>query len=353
MKDALSIVYALFVVGSLLSRMWQEEAAADLRRGVSPTSLRIGSWVQASWLYGAPSWFFWGWEWAFVIWAMMGTRLMAAIHSAQATTPSASSQSSNDISEEQPESISEGPSPRRTPPDTAPVRPEDAAHGSEEQVQSGMATPLSDERPTHGSPEAAVLRELPTVVAAVREHHLLGLEMIAIEADAADGTGPRDEGRATRAHVRWRSAEARVVEAQTALYKRVLVWNGLPSDEVFNRVVLPALQSGQLVSPQEPHFSLSIVAAFRACEAAAREANIDLAPRVPPTVLSMITAAGDTYQGSSDGTQPSPWIYRCASAGCGQKNRLRVVSPVGLAVRCSACKRRLVLTEPYFVGRGA
>jgi len=78
-KAAISVVFGIFVLGSLFSGGWHREALESIRAGANPVNLKIGSWVQASWLYGAPSWFFWGLPVGVLVFFVMGLRLSMAV----------------------------------------------------------------------------------------------------------------------------------------------------------------------------------------------------------------------------------------------------------------------------------
>ncbi len=95
---------------------------------------------------------------------------------------------------------------------------------------------------------------------------------------------------------RWRSRKAKVTEAQENFYRDVVVWSSLPPERSFNEVILPALRSGHLVAPSEPCFEPVIVAAYRVCEAAARQKGVNLEAHMPPEILQMVSAAGDLYK---------------------------------------------------------
>lgn len=84
MKTAISVLYGIFFLGSLFSGSWYREALDSLRAGAKPANLKIGSWVQAAWMYGAPSWFFWGLASGALAFVAMGVRLSMAVTSAEA-----------------------------------------------------------------------------------------------------------------------------------------------------------------------------------------------------------------------------------------------------------------------------
>jgi hypothetical protein len=83
MVTMLSVVYAIFVLGSLFSGGWYREAFKNLQAGAKPANLKIGAWVQAAWMYAAPSWFFWGWPWGVLIWIVLGAKLTVAVAAAE------------------------------------------------------------------------------------------------------------------------------------------------------------------------------------------------------------------------------------------------------------------------------
>ena len=74
----ISILYGLFVVGSLFSRGWHREALEKLRTGSTLAQLKVDAWVKASWMYGVPSWFLWGAPLAFIVFVAMGLRMTIA-----------------------------------------------------------------------------------------------------------------------------------------------------------------------------------------------------------------------------------------------------------------------------------
>lgn len=101
---------------------------------------------------------------------------------------------------------------------------------------------------------------------------------------------------ALKAMERWRNRKAKVIEAQKTLYKDVALWSSLPPERSFNEIILPALRSGELVGPSEPSFGPAVVAAFRVCEAAARDRGVNLEAHVSSDVLQMVRDAGDLYK---------------------------------------------------------
>jgi hypothetical protein len=73
-----SILYGLFVAGSLLTRSWHNNALEKLRTGSTLARLKVDAWVKASWMYGVPSWFFWGATVAVIVFVAMGLRMTIA-----------------------------------------------------------------------------------------------------------------------------------------------------------------------------------------------------------------------------------------------------------------------------------
>jgi hypothetical protein len=71
----ISILYGLFVVGSLFTRGWHSEAFEKLRTGSTLAQLKVHSWVKASWMYGVPTWFLWGATLAVIVFVAMGLRM--------------------------------------------------------------------------------------------------------------------------------------------------------------------------------------------------------------------------------------------------------------------------------------
>ena len=96
----------------------------------------------------------------------------------------------------------------------------------------------------------------------------------------------------TEAMERWRSRKAKVMEAQKKLHQDVALLSSLPPERSFSEVILPVLQSGQLVAPSEPCFDPVIVAVYRVCEAVAKQNGVNLEAHTPPEILKMIKATG-------------------------------------------------------------
>lgn len=80
----MSVVYGVFVLGSRFSGGWYREAFDNIRAGTKPDNLKVGSWVQAAWPYGAPSWFFWGLLAGVLVFLAMSVRMTVAVAPAQA-----------------------------------------------------------------------------------------------------------------------------------------------------------------------------------------------------------------------------------------------------------------------------
>jgi len=71
----ISILYGLFVVGSLFAGAWHRGALEKLRTGSTLAELKVDAWVKAAWIYGVPSWFFWGTGLAVIVFVAMGLRM--------------------------------------------------------------------------------------------------------------------------------------------------------------------------------------------------------------------------------------------------------------------------------------
>ena len=84
-KLIVAVFYGLFVVKSLFSRGWYRESLQKLQAGTNVSQIKIASWIQAAWMYGAPSWFLWGFLWAGVIFIAMALRMVMAVYSAEAS----------------------------------------------------------------------------------------------------------------------------------------------------------------------------------------------------------------------------------------------------------------------------
>lgn len=95
---------------------------------------------------------------------------------------------------------------------------------------------------------------------------------------------------------RWSSRKAKVVEAQKKLFDDLALWSSLPIERSLNEVVLPALTSGNLVALSEPHYDAVVVAAYRLCEAVARQKGVSLEAHTPPAILQLVNDAGDLYK---------------------------------------------------------
>jgi len=94
----------------------------------------------------------------------------------------------------------------------------------------------------------------------------------------------------------WRTRKANVADAQKKLFDDLAVWSSLAPERALNDVVLPALLSGQLVAQSDPSFGPVVVAAYRACEAAARQKGVNLEAHTPPEILQLVVEAGDLYK---------------------------------------------------------
>ncbi len=95
---------------------------------------------------------------------------------------------------------------------------------------------------------------------------------------------------------RWRSRETKVVEAQKKLFDDLALWSNLPPERSLDEVVLPALSSGNLMALSEPSFGPVVVAAYRVCEAVARQKGVSLEAHTPPAILQLVNDAGNLYK---------------------------------------------------------
>lgn len=147
-----------------------------------------------------------------------------------------------------------------------------------------------------------ILDGLRSLVAAVRADvgEAMGdLTQLAAMAEAAERGEKPSEAEVTgqlQQNDRWRNRKMGVLEAQKALYKDLALWSSIQPERSLNEVILPALLSGHLVAPSEPAFGPVIVAAYRVCEAAAKQNGVNLAAHTPPDVLQMVQDAGDLYK---------------------------------------------------------
>src|SRR5579864_498518 len=89
----------------------------------------------------------------------------------------------------------------------------------------------------------------------------------------------------TAAPERRRDIKADITSAQQKLYDDLTRWSNIPPGRCLNEVVLPALFSGDLVARSEPWFKPAVVAAYRVCEAAARQKKTNLEAHTPPEIL--------------------------------------------------------------------
>lgn len=94
----------------------------------------------------------------------------------------------------------------------------------------------------------------------------------------------------------WRSRKAKVIEAQKKLYQDVALWSSLPPERSFNKIILPALFSGQFVAPSEPCFDPVIVAVYRVCEAAAKQNGVALDAHTKSEIVQIVRDTGDLYK---------------------------------------------------------
>ena len=134
-----------------------------------------------------------------------------------------------------------------------------------------------------------VARCIPPLVAAVRDDWAVFLAF-------GQATQAGDDAALARAQLRSRETKPRVAAAQKELYNSVLIWSSVPVAQMFNDVVLPTLSYGGVVALEDPHFVPCVLAAFRACEAAARHANgTELAPLVPPRIPELVAQFPTLY----------------------------------------------------------
>ena len=142
------------------------------------------------------------------------------------------------------------------------------------------------------------LRPLVVAVRADTEEAILGVEKnaaLAARLDKIDGpqalaiTQSQD-------YQRWRDRKANVASAQRKLHEDLAVWSGLTPERALNDVILPALLSGKLIAQSDPSFGPVLVAAYRACEAAARQKGVNLDTCTPPEILKLVEDAGDLYK---------------------------------------------------------
>lgn len=92
---------------------------------------------------------------------------------------------------------------------------------------------------------------------------------------------------------RWSNRKAKVVEAQKNLFDDLALWSSLPVERTLNEVVVPALTSGNLVALSEQSYGAVVVAAYRVCEAVARQKGVSLEDHTPHAILQLVTGAGD------------------------------------------------------------
>jgi len=147
-----------------------------------------------------------------------------------------------------------------------------------------------------------VLDVLRPLVAAVRaDVNEAAAHMSQISALAAASEQSRDLSDAEfiglmQATQRWRSRKAKVIEAQKKLYREVGLWSSRPPERTFNEVILPALLSGELVTPAELCFEPAIIAAYRVCESVAQQMGDVFGEMTPPEIVQMVANAGDVYK---------------------------------------------------------
>ncbi|MBI1990886.1 MAG: hypothetical protein HYS65_14425 [Betaproteobacteria bacterium] len=94
---------------------------------------------------------------------------------------------------------------------------------------------------------------------------------------------------------RWSSRKEKVVEAQKKLFDDLALWNSLPVERTVNEIVFPALISGSLVALSEQSYGAVVVAAYRVCEAVARQKGVSLEAHTPHAILQMVNDAGDPH----------------------------------------------------------
>jgi hypothetical protein len=95
---------------------------------------------------------------------------------------------------------------------------------------------------------------------------------------------------------RRRGRSADFTSAQQKLYDDLTRWSNIPPGRCLNEVILPALFSGDLVARSEPSFNSAVVAAYRVCEAAARQKGTNLEAHTPPEIRQIVRDAGDLYK---------------------------------------------------------
>jgi len=81
---AAKVGFVYYVLISFSTDAWTSEAVENIRNGMNPSQMKIGSWVQAAWLYGLPAGLLW-WDWrvGLGVWVVMGLELVAACIRAQ------------------------------------------------------------------------------------------------------------------------------------------------------------------------------------------------------------------------------------------------------------------------------
>lgn len=142
------------------------------------------------------------------------------------------------------------------------------------------------------------LRPLVVAVRSDTEEAMRGAEHnAALAARLGEVDGPQAlEITQSAAFKEWRNRKAKVAGAQKKLFDDLSVWSNLAPERALNDVVLPALFSGQLLAQSDPSFGPVVVAAYRACEAAARQKGVNLQVHTPPEVLQLVADAGDLYK---------------------------------------------------------
>jgi len=142
------------------------------------------------------------------------------------------------------------------------------------------------------------LRPLVVAVRADTEEAMRGAEQnAAVAAQLGEVDGPQALAiTQSPAFKEWRNRKAKVADAQKKLFDDLAVWSNLAPERALNDVVLPALFSGQLVAQSDPSFGPVVVAAYRACEAAARQKGVNLKVHTPPEILQLVADAGDLYK---------------------------------------------------------
>ena len=152
-----------------------------------------------------------------------------------------------------------------------------------------------------------IIDGLRPLVAAVRAdmNELMNNELrrVAVQTAAmgamVDGRQPWDDdtfAQFEQGLKRWRSRKIKVAEAQKKLFDDLGLWSSLPIERSLNEVVLPALTSGNLVAQSEPSYGAVVVAAYRVCEAVARQKGVSLEAHTPPAILQLVNDAGDLYK---------------------------------------------------------